>query len=116
MSDFLDSLVARAREVATEVLDKLEEELTGKPAATVEERYEAAVDLAEELEAELSALNEELAEAHLAIKLLLDGETETSFAVSYERAKSLSNYDVTTHWEPIFGGGGTRLVIRQHKL
>lgn len=123
MSDFFDGLFDRARVVANEVLDKLEQQLAEsntkptkpEPVIGYKKRYEDALYLAARLEEDIDALSEELEEARLALKLLLDGETSKTFVVSDTRADALADYAVETFWLGESGKDNV-LVVRQRKL
>jgi len=117
MEDFLKEVVGEARKTANKFFDALDE-LTDDKKGSKESRardYDELVDQMASLEDEVDALSEELAEAHLAIKLLLDGEFEKVVSVSDVQHESLHDYIVETYWQGD-SETGNQLVIRQRRV
>jgi hypothetical protein len=134
MNDFIRETLKSARKTAEEVFDKLEkavenglkdvqdtftepvkEDNTVRDADYYKGLYSAALGAASILEIEVQSLSEELAEAHEALKLFLDGETSRTFHVSMTRSDSLADYIIETYWQGD-AQTGNQLVVRQRRI
>lgn len=109
MTDFLKTVIESAKEAFIEVTDKVQSKLD--EIASVDDVVE--YDVTSSLEDEISALTEELEEAQLAIKLLLDGETNKTFLVPTTKADALDAYIVETYWP---ASELAKFVVKQRKL
>lgn len=117
MNDFLKETLESARQVSGDILDNVEKAL-GRFLDSAEQLVDE-LDLEEptieSLEADVAALEDELAEARTALKLLLDGEVSRSFYVSDVQRQTLDSYIVDTWWEGE-RNKDLRLVVRQRRV
>jgi hypothetical protein len=118
MEEFLRETLKSARVSADSFLDKLEKSLgqstpqDSKAEPNIEQIYK---NLYEEYKSRWEAVSDQLEEAEVALKLMLDGEMEKIFVVPAEKSRALEKYSVETFWtDPV--DGPMELNVKQRKL